>query len=213
MESPKPRARRATACPIRPMPMMPRRLPQIRWPSMVVGAQPCQSPPAQQPLALREPARHREDERHRHVRRVLGQHARRVGHQDAALARCGQVDVIDAGPEARDQLQVGAGVGEEGAVDRVGHRRHQHVGFRHRLCHGLAVERPIVLIESGVEKLHHARLDLLGETSRHDHLELSARPHRPSARGSAGSIRPQLAACLANAPWRLNLPCAYPRPR
>ena len=168
---------------------------------------------AQQPLAFGKPARHREDQGHRHVCRVLGQHARRVGHQDAALPRCGEVDVIDAGPEVRDQLQVGAGLADDGAVDRVRHRRNEHVGVRHHPRQGLAVERPIILIESGVEKLHHARFDLPGETPRHHYLELPARPHRPSGSGSAGSIRPQLAACLAKAPWRLNLPRVPRRPQ
>ncbi len=36
------RARRATAWPIRPMPMMPSRLPQMRLPSIQVGDQPAQ---------------------------------------------------------------------------------------------------------------------------------------------------------------------------
>ena len=170
-----------------------------RRPSLPVAA-------AQKPFTLGKPARHREDQRHRHVRCVLGQHARRVGHQDSALSGRREVDVIDARAKARDQLQVRAGLADKVAVDRVRHRRHEHVGLRHGLRQGLTVQRPIVLIESGVEKLHHARLDLPGETPRHDHLELYARLHRPSVRGSAGSIRPQQAACLANAPWRLNLP-------
>src|SRR6185503_7858970 len=37
--------------------------------------------------ALGEPAWHGEDQRHRHVRGVLGEYARRVGHRDAALKR------------------------------------------------------------------------------------------------------------------------------
>ena len=212
MERPKPPALRATAWPIRPHAddaeaLAPDPVAQHGGgrPALPVAA-------AQQPLALGEPARHREDQRHGHVRRVLGQHPRRVGHQDAALPGRGEVDVIDAGAEARDQLEVRAGLADQVAVDGVRHRRHEHVGLGHGLRHRLAVERPIVLIESGVEKLHHARLDLLGETPRHDHLELSARPHRPSARGSAGSIRPQSAACLANAPWRLKPPVGHQVP-
>ena len=39
-------ARRATAWPIRPMPMMPRRLPPMRWPSIQVGDQPGQFLPS-----------------------------------------------------------------------------------------------------------------------------------------------------------------------
>ena len=44
MESPKPRARRATALPIRPIPIIPRRLPQIRWPNIEVGPHPFHRP-------------------------------------------------------------------------------------------------------------------------------------------------------------------------
>ena len=40
----RPRARRATAWPMRPMPMMPSRLPQMRWPSIQVGDQPVPVP-------------------------------------------------------------------------------------------------------------------------------------------------------------------------
>jgi hypothetical protein len=70
---------------MRPMPMMPSRLPQMRWPSIQVGDQPGQFLPLGQDRgALDQPARHREDQRHGHVGGVFGQHARRVGHGDAA---------------------------------------------------------------------------------------------------------------------------------
>jgi hypothetical protein len=56
--------------------------------------------------ALGEPPRHGQDQRHRHVGGVFGQHARRVGHGDAALDRGGDVDVVDAVAEVGDQLEV-----------------------------------------------------------------------------------------------------------
>ena len=47
------------------------------------------------------------DEAEGEVRRLLGVDARRVGDHDAALRGGGVVDVVDAGPVARDEPQVG----------------------------------------------------------------------------------------------------------
>ena len=44
IDKPKAFALRATAVPMRPMPTMPRRLPQMRWPSIQVGDQPVHLP-------------------------------------------------------------------------------------------------------------------------------------------------------------------------
>ena len=92
------------------MPTMPMRLPRRRAPSIEVGLQPLHL------LArtMRSPAPMRravgQHQRHRHVGGVLGQHARRVGDDDAALARGVEIDVIDAGAERGDQLELRAGL-------------------------------------------------------------------------------------------------------
>ena len=112
----------------------------MRWPSIQVGDQPCQ------PLlsllsrigAFGEPPRHGEDQRHGHVGGVLGEHARRVGDEDAAVPRRLEVDIVDAGAELGDQLELRAGLAQSAPVDAVGDGRHQHVGGLDRLDQLLA---------------------------------------------------------------------------
>ena len=130
---PKARARRATAVPIRPMPMMPSRLPQMRWPSIQVGDQPLPFSVLEDFQAFGEPARHRQDQRHGHVGGVFGQHAGRIGDGDAALMRGRHVDIVDAVAEIGDQLEPLAGLIDHLGVDLVGDGRHQHVGALRRL--------------------------------------------------------------------------------
>ena len=89
-------ARAATAWPIRPNPTMPSCLPRRSEPSMKSSANPFHSPAAHQPVALDDPAHDAEDQRPRQVGGGLGEHVRRVGDDDAALARGGDVDVVVA---------------------------------------------------------------------------------------------------------------------
>ncbi len=152
------------------MPMMPSRLPQMRWPSIQVGDQPVQCLLAvlEQRRALGQPARHRQDQGHGHVGRVLGQHARRVGDDDAAHARGVEVDVVDAVAEVGDQFQLRPGLGQQGAVEPVGHRRHQDVRRLHGLAELVAAHRLVLDVEARVEQLAHARFHRLGQLARHD---------------------------------------------
>jgi hypothetical protein len=124
-------------------------------------------------------ARGGEYERHRHVGGVFGQHARRVGHGDAALARGIEIDVIDAGAEGGDQLQTRAGLAQHPAVDAVGHGGHQHVGGLYRVDQLGGGKRRILDIEAGLEQLHEPRLDRVGQPPGDDHqrLFLGARGH------------------------------------
>ena len=78
--------------------------------------------------SLDQPPRGREDQRHRHVRRVLGQHPRRVGHDDAAMMSRGEVDVIYPGSERGDLLQRRAGGSQHLGIDSIGYRRDQNIG-------------------------------------------------------------------------------------
>ena len=117
---------------------------------------------------LHEAARHGQDQRHGHVGGVLGQHAGRVRHGDAAVARGIEIDVVDAGAEVGDEAQLRTGLGDDGAIDAVRHRRHQHVGdlegFHHlRLCH-----RRIVDVEARIEQLPHAGFDHVWQLARDD---------------------------------------------
>ena len=78
------------------------------------------------------------------------------------------VDIVDAGAEIGNQLQLFARLHENGLVDAVGHRGHQDIGGLHRLdelglAHGL-----VRCIEFGLKKLHHARFNDLGQLAGND---------------------------------------------
>ena len=118
--------------------------------------------------AFGQPPRHGEDQRHGHVGGVLGEHARRIGDDDAAVARGLEVDIVDAGAELGDQLQVRPGLAQHAAVDAVGHGRHQHVGGLGRLDQLLARERPVIEIEACVEQLAQPRLNDVGKLAGDD---------------------------------------------
>ena len=135
---------------------------------------------AHQPLALAHAARRCEDQRHRHVGRVLGQHARRVGHGDAALAGGIEVDMVDAGAEGSDQLQLRSGLGQDAAVDPVGDRRHQNIGRLDRLDELGSRERLVVSVQARLEQLHQPGLDGVRQLAGDDHqrLLLGDRRHR-----------------------------------
>ena len=153
------------------MPMMPSRLPKMRWPSIQVGDQPVQVllGVLQHGRALGQPARHGQDQRHGHVGGVLGQHAGRIGDDDAAYARGIEVDVVDAVAEIGDQLELRAGLGDQRAVDAVGDGGHQHVRRLDRLGELGLAQRLVVDVEARVEQLAHARLDCLRQLARDDH--------------------------------------------
>ena len=91
----------------------------MRWPSIQVGDQPLNSPFDEHVGAFDQAARHGEDQRHRDVGGVVGQDARRVGHRDAAGARRFKIDIVDAGAEIGDQLQLFAGA-RQNAAHRAG---------------------------------------------------------------------------------------------
>ena len=154
----------------RPMPTMPSRLPKMRWPSIQVGDQPCQplAPLLEHVGAFGQPARHRNDQRHGHVGGVFGQHARRIGDEDRAVPRRLQVDIVDAGAELGDQLEIGAGLAQHRPVDAIGNGRHQHIGDLDRVDQLFAREGLVFEIEPCVEKLAQPRLHHVGELARDD---------------------------------------------
>ena len=127
---------------------------------------------AHQVLALAQPPRYGEDQGHGHVRRVLGQDARGVGHGDAAHARGLEVDMVDAGAEGGDEAQLLAGLAENPRVDAVGHCRHEDVGLLHRGDQLGLAHRLVVQVQPGVEKLHHPGLDRIRKAAGDDHARL-----------------------------------------
>ena len=159
--------------------------------------------------AFGEPPRHREDQRHRHVGGVFGQHARRIGDGDAALIGGGDVDIVDAVAEIGDQLELLAGLGEQRGVDLVGDGRHQHVGGFHRLGQLGLGHRLVFGIEARVEQLAHAQFDAVGQLARDDDQRLFRLwPCVPPAACSAlfNPISPHTAAVahIQASTWPLN---------
>ena len=118
---------------------------------MLVGLQPPQVPERTRRSPSARRRGHREDQRHGHVGRVLGQDTGRVGHADAPLARRLQVDVIDAGAEGRYQTQVGPGLGQDSGIDPIGHRRHENFGLLDRLDQLTLAHRLVVQVEPRIE--------------------------------------------------------------
>src|SRR6185437_8060617 len=104
-------------------------------------------------------------------------------------------DVVDAGAEIGDQLQVRAGAHDHLAVDLVGDGGDQHVRLLHRLDQLGLAHRAVVDVETGVEQLAHARLDRVGQFARDDDERLFRGHFRPKADGRTPyyyGIRPVL---------------------
>ncbi len=90
---PKPWARSATSWPIRPNPRMPSVLSISSMPEYFERSQ---RPATSARVGLRDVARERQQQRHRVLGRGDDVRLRRVGDDDAALGRLGDVDVVDA---------------------------------------------------------------------------------------------------------------------
>ena len=119
---PKPWARRAMACPIRPSPMMPSVVAVHVGAHQLAPVDARPLPGADEAVALGDAARHAQHERPRHVGRGLGQHARRVRDEDAAPGRRSDVDDVVAHGGDRHDAEAGRG-GENRLGDRMGAHR------------------------------------------------------------------------------------------
>lgn len=133
----------------------------MRRPSIQVGRPACPLPLAvgQHLRTFGEPARHREDQRHGHVGRVLGQDVRRVG--DGYALACGRIhiDVVDAVREGGNQLQLRPGLLDQRRIDPVRHRRHEHVGPLDRGDQLRLAARRVIDVQLRVEELTHPGFD------------------------------------------------------
>ena len=81
-----------------------------------------EAPFAHVTIGRNDVARHGEQQRPGKVGRRVGEHAGRVGHDDAAARGRGDVDVVVADGDVGHDLQLGA-LGEERVVDPVGEQR------------------------------------------------------------------------------------------
>ena len=113
---------------------------------------------ADRALAVGEAARGPQNERHRGVRRIVGQHAGRVADEDAPRARRCQIDVVGAHAEIGDQREPFARARDQRTVDRVRNGGHEHIGVGRRAREFGAGERPVVVAQHGVEQIAHPRL-------------------------------------------------------
>jgi hypothetical protein len=68
------------------------------------------------------------------------------------------VDIVDAGAEIGDQLELRAGLGDQDGVDTVGDGGNQDLGGGHGLGQRRRVHRRVVQVQPRVEQFAHARL-------------------------------------------------------
>ena len=73
-----------------------------------------------------DPPRHRQHQRHRHIRDTPHRRVRRIGHHDPTRLRMRHVDLVDPGAERRDDAQARQGVDQPGRYRR---RRDQCLDF------------------------------------------------------------------------------------
>ena len=124
----KPAARRATASPIRPPPMIPSVAPCTSWPRWAAGSQVTHSPAATAALRLRQPARGAEQQREGQVGGGVGEHVGGVADRDPARRAAVEVDVVVADRVVGDRPQLRRAVHQLG-VDAVGQHRQQPLGL------------------------------------------------------------------------------------
>ena len=160
---PKPAARRATACPMRPKPTMPSVAPWTSRPSSSTGPQVRHSPGADRAIALDDAACGREQQRPGEVRGGLGEHARRVADRDASPCAGRHVDVVVADAEVRDDPQLRPGGVEELVVHAVREQREQPVDPGDPAEQGLARRRQLLLPEVEPARLAQRRQALVGD--------------------------------------------------
>ena len=134
-----------------------RRLPPTRVPMKAVATSlPITRLHHRQPF--RDPPHDGKDQGQHHVGGVIGHHAGGVRNQHPALARRGDVDMVNARAIVGDQLQLRPGLREHRGIDMVGDAGHQHIGAAHRSGQRLAV---------------HARVGFASSTSNNSFIRCS----------------------------------------
>ena len=67
--------------------------------------------------------------------------------------------MVDTGAETSDQLQIGVGLTEDTKINFVGHGWHENIRRFNCLDQLTLGHRRIVMVQPGIEKLHHAGFD------------------------------------------------------
>lgn len=142
-------------------------------------------PGADDALAFPDAAAHREEQGHRQVGRRGGQHVGRVRHDDAALLRGGEVDVVHADRAVRDEPHLRK-TREERAIDRLRELHEDRVRVCVSCCDRdlIARQRSTARIDDDADagRRHRARIDR--KFSRHEE-----RSHAPILNASTGCAR------------------------
>jgi hypothetical protein len=153
-----------------PEPTTPTVSPPTEVPSSCDGFHPVQRPARRKRSPLPQPPRGHEDERHRDVGGVVGEHARRVGDREAVRARRVEVHVVHADAEVRQQARpqpAARRLREHGGVQPVGDGAQHRVGAGQRLDQRVGVGRAVLGGQPQVVGGGEAGLDLGGEAAGH----------------------------------------------
>ena len=118
---PKPAARRATACPMRPKPTIPSVAPCTSWPEVRVDTPAVPTRRCAGRFGIRRAPGGGQQEQEGEVGGGLVEHARGVAHRDRrAVRRRGDVDVVVADTDVADDPKPTRAAADNGLVDRVG---------------------------------------------------------------------------------------------
>ena len=122
----KPRPRRAIAWPIRPKPTRPERSAAHRGAGEMIGLRAGIDAGAEQPVAERDVARHRQQQAEADIGGGVGDDRRNIGDGNAAPRRLGEIDAVARDVHRRYRLEVRIG-GEHLGIDGVVQQRNQDI--------------------------------------------------------------------------------------
>ncbi len=163
---------------------MPSVLPCRLAPEQVVHVPAPAGATADHALALAEPAHDHQDQRHRDVGRGVGEHAGRIGDEHPAGGAGGDVDVVVAHGDVRDDAQLRPGGVEEGVVDPIAQQRHDRVGARDRRVQLVDRKRSLLHVRVHLAGLAQQLEGRLGHAARHH----DAAGHQTAVRASRSPI-------------------------
>ena len=167
---PKPFARRATACPIRPKPTMPIVLWWTSWPSIINGPQihGVRARRRRSPSPIRRAPANKSANA---VSAVVSVNTSGVlvASTPAGGARV-DVDVVEPDGVVRDDLQLRPGGGEQLRIDALGEHRDQRVATGHDPQEFIARDAELVLVHGHVASLAQTSERLIHDRAGHQHV-------------------------------------------
>ncbi len=179
-----------------------------------VGRTPAGPRPAPHvPFPFPRPARQHKEQREGEVRRVVGQHLRRVRHDEPARLRRRDVDVVVADPEVGEDPGAQRLRAQHLGRDPVGHGAEEPIRRAERLLERGPFERPVVAVAARIEEAREPLLHPLGQAPGDD--DGGTRAHAPASRSrrlapftsarpfaSTSSPGPPRRSCPAPRGWR-----------